>query len=136
MFLGVHVAEKVLSYVFDNVVRQPVTNPGFDFICNKGKKIDVKSSCLIYQNHRTPCWNFHIDKNKIADYFLCIAFDNRKNLTPLHLWLLPADKLNHMTGTRISMNRVAKWNQYAINIDEVSKCCNIMRIQANGELHV
>lgn len=127
LFLGVHVAEKVLSYVFNNVVRQPVTNPGFDFICNKGKKIDVKSSCLNHQKYKTPCWSFHIDRNKIADYFLCLAFDNRKDLTPLHMWLLPADKFNHMSGTRISMNRIAKWNQYAINIDKVSNCCDIMR---------
>lgn len=128
LFLGVHVAEKVLSCVFDSVVRQPVTNPGFDFICNKGKKIDVKSSCLNYQHHKTPSWLFHIDRNKIADYFLCLAFDNRIDLTPMYLWLLPADKLNHMAGARISMNTIDKWSQYNISIDKVTACCNVIKV--------
>jgi len=44
-FLGVHVAEQVLSQVFNNVEVMPHNNKGFDFICNRGKKIDVKSSC-------------------------------------------------------------------------------------------
>ena len=44
-FLGVHIAESVLCHVFKDVEVMPTDNHGFDFICNRGKKIDVKSSC-------------------------------------------------------------------------------------------
>ena len=43
LFLGVHVAERVLSKVFKDVERMPMNNPGYDFICGGGYKIDVKS---------------------------------------------------------------------------------------------
>ena len=70
-FLGVYVAERVLKNVFKNVEQMPNGNPGFDFLCGQGYKIDVKCSCLWYRNIGTPRWGFKIRKNKIADYFLC-----------------------------------------------------------------
>ena len=45
-YLGIHIAEQVLSKVFKNIKMMPMHNPGYDFICNHGKKIDVKSSCI------------------------------------------------------------------------------------------
>ena len=87
-FLGVHVAERVLEATFENVERMPYGNPGFDFICGAGYKIDVKSSCRRYQKNGSSSWAFGIDKNCDADYFLCIAFDNREHLNPEHLWLI------------------------------------------------
>ena len=61
-FLGVHVAEQVLSKVFKDVKKMPYGHKGFDFICNKGKKIDVKSSCMRASGSN---WAFDIRKNKI-----------------------------------------------------------------------
>ena len=121
------VAERVLSKIFDNVIRQPINNPGFDFICNKGYKIDVKSGCLCYGKKNKPYWHFHIDKNKIADYFLCIAFDNRKDLNPIHIWLFSASDVNSNVSIQSSITTISKWDKYAINIDKVLKCCNIMK---------
>jgi hypothetical protein len=46
-YLGIHIAERVLSNIFENVKRLPLHNHGYDFICNKGYKIDVKSACNI-----------------------------------------------------------------------------------------
>lgn len=126
MFLGVHIAERVLSMVFDNVKQMQNCNPGYDFICDKGKKIDVKSSCLRYSG-KTPFWSFHTEYNKIPDYFLCLAFDNRKNLTPLHMWLLPTDKFNHLSAAVISTSTIDKWNRYNISVDKVTGCCDILR---------
>ena len=91
-YLGIHIAERLLSKIFENVTRMPYGNPSYDFICKKGYKIDVKSSCIRKNRNN---WSFGIDKNQIADYFLLLAFDNRKDLNPLHIWLI---KGNEMLG--------------------------------------
>ena len=126
-FLGVHVAENVLSKVFEDVIKQPFGNPGFDFICNKGKKIDVKSGCLIYGKSRDERWQFRLNKNKIADYFLCLAFDNRKDLNPMYIWLIPASDVNHQVGISVTIATFSKWDKYALDINKVSDCCDIMK---------
>jgi hypothetical protein len=79
-YLGIHVAERVLSNVFKDVERMPMNNRGYDIICNHNKKIDVKSSC----QREIGGWMFNIKRNVTADYFLCIAFDNREDLNPVH----------------------------------------------------
>lgn len=123
-FLGVHVAERVLNRVFKDVERMNMSNPGYDFICNHGKKIDVKSSC---EDSNGKKWSFIIKKNKIADFFLCIAFDNRESLTPQHLWLIPGDDINTKTGVVISKNTVDRWSVYEIDIERTLHCCNSIK---------
>ena len=123
-FLGVHITEEVLSRVFKNVQRMPYGNPGYDFICNKGKRIDVKSSCKSKTRNN---WIFTIRHNTIADYFLCLAFDNREDLNPLYVWLLPGNKLNHLKSTTISQSSIHKWDGYILDISKVITCCNTAR---------
>lgn len=122
MFLGIHIAERVLSHVFNGVERMPMNNPGYDFICNHGKKIDVKSSCL-----QKNGWSFAIKRNIIADYFLCIAFDNREDLNPLHLWLLPRNGFSHLTGVSIRLTTIHKFNEYKLDVTKISTCCNMLK---------
>ena len=122
-YLGVFVAEGVLSRVFKNVQRMPMCNPGFDFICGKGYRIDVKSSCL----QKNDAWGFNIDHNQIADYFLCLAFDNREDLDPLHLWLIPGNVLNHLRGASISLSTIHKWDEYRLDVTKVTACCNTLK---------
>jgi len=127
-FLGVYVAERVLSRYFDNITRMPNNNPGYDYICGKGFKIDVKSACL--QHHSTtPNWAFTIRYNTIADYFLCLAFDNRESLNPMHVWLIPMGKVCHLNGLCITntYKSLSKWNEYEKSLDKVISCCNEMR---------
>jgi hypothetical protein len=124
-FLGVYVAERVLSYVFKDVERMPMNNPGFDFVCNHGKMIDVKSACL--SGTKYPCWHFRIRRNTTADYFLCLAFDNREELTPLHVWLIPGSKLSYLTATSISPSTIHKWDTYRLDISKINDCCVTMR---------
>ncbi len=126
MFLGIHVAERVLSNVFKNVKRMPLHNTGFDFICNRGYRVDVKASC-IRTNGKYHHWQFKIRKNMIADYFLCIAFDNRHDLVPLHLWLVPGHLINHLTSTSITGSTLDRWDEYKIDIEKVFICCEAMR---------
>lgn len=92
LYLGVHIAENALSKIFEDVQRMPYGNPKYDFICGRGFKIDVKSACQYIDRGRVV-WSFHINCNTIADYFLCIAFDNRKHLNPLHIWLIGGDEI-------------------------------------------
>lgn len=122
-YLGIHVAEKVMRHVFNDVDVMPRGNRGYDFVCNHGKLIDVKSSCLDARGG----WQFNIRRNTVANYFLCIAFDNRKDLNPLYIWLIPGDKVNHLRGTSICPGTVHKWDHYKLDVDRVSSCCDIMK---------
>lgn len=127
-YLGVHItehdiAENILNSIYKNVVRMPYGNPGYDFICDN-YKIDAKSSCIL--NNRNS-WKFNIKRNIITDYFLCIAFDNREYLNPMHIWLIPGHILNHLVGATISLSTLDKWSEYERNINDVILCCDIMK---------
>ena len=127
MFLGVHVAERVLSHVFDGVKRMPYNNPGYDFRCGRGYLVDVKSSCRQKRCYHADQWRFGINKNQIAEYFLCLAFDNRDDLTPEHIWLIPTENVNEQVTVSIAETRLDKWKEYELPIDQVVSCCNTMR---------
>jgi hypothetical protein len=128
VYLGVYVAERVLSKVFKDVEVMPYGHSGYDFICNKGKKIDVKAACsIIRKTGWSESWTFHIRRNGTADYFLCLAFDNRENLNPLHAWLLPSNKFNHLITTTISTSTVVKWDEYRIDVAKVAESCNELK---------
>ena len=126
-FLGIHIAEQLLSKVYDNVLKQPNGNKGFDFICDHGKKIDVKAACLYKCKTQKPYWNFNINKNTISDFFLCLAFDDRTHLTPLHIWLLPSQKFNHLSSTGIAITKINKWDEYKLNINKVTSCWDSLK---------
>ena len=122
-YLGVVVAEQVLSKVFKNITRMPNGCPGYDFICSKGMKIDVKSGCITNRGG----WQFNITKNKTADYFLCLAFDNRTDLNPLYIWLIPGDEINRLFCATIAKTTIPKWSKYMLDINKVIDCCSEMR---------
>ena len=142
-YLGVYIAERILPLLFENVERMPDGNPGFDFICGNGYKIDVKSSSLhVYKKWEK--WTFKIKQNKIADYFFMVAFNDREKLGVIHIWLIKGDSIIEKT-TRDSEEFVFN-EKYAVDIghgkksleryknyeivdklEEVQKICNIFR---------
>ena len=122
-YLGVHINERMLRHLYNDVEVMPPCNPGYDFVCGKGKKVDCKSSCL----NKNGRWTFNIKCNTIADYFLLVAYDNRDGLNPLHIWLIPGHVLNHLKGTSIRPNTLDKWKEYEKPIDEVISCCDELR---------
>lgn len=130
-FLGVSVAEHVLSRVFKHVERMPFGNPGYDFICGGGYMIDVKSACRHVQENNRDRWMFRINKNQIADYFLCLAFDNREDLNPEHIWLIRGGDINDHISTSISESALHKWDKYQLEIDKVISCCDTMKEHTN-----
>lgn len=129
VYLGVYIAERALSKFFNNIIRMPFRNPGYDFLCGRGFKIDVKSSCIIKQPGRSDAWTFHIQKNTVADYFLCLAFDNRESLEPLHVWLVPGKDVNEKSCIHLSKTRLSKWTDYEKPLDRVVVCCDQIKRQ-------
>lgn len=130
-FLGCHIAEQILLNVFQNVIKMPMRNHGYDFICGRGYKVDVKASCIVYRkgrkssNIKYPYWSFKINKNIIADYFACIAFDNRTDLIPLHFWLIPGGIINNLTTLGISIPE--NWLLYEKPTNKIIACCNQLK---------
>jgi hypothetical protein len=107
----------------------PIGNRGFDFLCGKGFKIDVKSSCRRVRDGRTDSWVFHAGKNKIADYFLCLAFNNRSQLTPEHVWMIPAKMANNQHNFSIfeTPDGLERYAPFEKTLDRVTNCCTEMR---------
>jgi hypothetical protein len=126
-FLGIHIAEKVLSSIFHDVARMPNNHIGYDITCSKDMNIDIKSSCKHIKGEYSPHWLFMIKKNVIADFFLCIAFDNRDDLTPIYLWLIPGEDVNDRMGICISESTIHKWDKYKLDIGKVVACCDAMK---------
>lgn len=133
-YLGIHIAEHVLSRVYQSVERMPINHSGYDFICAHNKKIDVKSACKQCREQWAGQWHFNIRKNTTADYFLCIAFDDRRSLNPLHMWLLPGKLVNGYTGVGISESTLKKWERYELRekLEQVITCCNAMKSSAGS----
>ena len=126
-YLGCHIAENVLKTVFDNVKVMKFGNEGYDFICAKGMKIDVKSACITSDYKHPGRWQFSIKRNVIADYFLCLAFDNRDDLNPIHLWLIEGTEINHLNGLHISTSNTDKWARCELDINKVVLKCNMLK---------
>lgn len=127
LFLGVHVAEELLCRMFKDVKRMPPNNPGYDFICNNGYLVDSKASYKRIRNNRSDSWKFSIKKNTTAEYFVLLAFDNRDNITPMHIWIMPGEEVNDRTSISISESTIDKWDKYHLDIGEVMECCDDMR---------
>ena len=127
VYLGVYVNERLIRHHFKNVKVMPFGYPGFDFICNKNMKIDAKSSCL----HKNGQWSFVIGRNITADYFLCVAYDNRDDLNIMHVWLIPGKDVNDHVNISIRPSTIHKWDKYIYDIEGFSACCNEMKGEVN-----
>lgn len=121
VYLG-SIAEIILSNIYSGVRVMPINNHGYDIICNRDFKIDIKSSAIGDKRGR---WEFRINKNQTADHFLCIAFNSRDDLkNPVHLWMIPGHVVNHMTTICISKSTLDKWSEYKLSLDKLEACCN------------
>lgn len=88
-FIGLYVAENGVLKLFEGSKQMKRGNPGYDIICDKGYKIEVKAATLTRYNTLV----FHLEKNKIADYFILIGFNNIIELKPLYLWVIKSDEI-------------------------------------------
>ncbi len=133
LYLGIFVAERLLPDIFQEPKMMPHGNKGYDAICKNGHKINVKSSVLYKDNN----WIFSIRQNKIADIFICIAFDNRIDLNVKHIWLIPGSdiirskKLNELKGlsihnTEYSKRRMEKY-ELKDRLDKANSVCVLFK---------
>lgn len=98
--------ESLMIQTFEGAIRMPNNNPGFDWTCKNGDKIDNKGVCLRYNTHNNwSGWRFSIRYNDIADWFILSAWDNRDSLQPLYVW---AFHKNDMVKYRIGRHNVLK----------------------------
>ena len=131
-YLGIVIAERLCRHLFKDVQVMPNNNMGFDIICNKGKKIDVKSASVTFK-HGNPKWTFRIDYNTTADYFVLIAFDNRTDLNPLYLWMIPGKEINENSSKSIRPSTVHKWDKWKRDIKDAQLCCNEIKAEQGGK---
>ena len=122
-FLGVYVNERLIRLHFKEIEVFPYGHPGFDFICNKNMKIDGKGACLRDDGR----WLFAINRNTTADYFLCVAYDDRERLNIAHVWLIPGKDVNDHVSISIRPGTIHKWDKYIYDIEGFSACCNAMK---------
>ena len=139
-YLGVHICEnkEFLSKIINIVESMPENNPGYDVVCVRDKKVDVKCACLTVDNSQ---WSFNIDNNKIADYFLMISFNDRENLSIMHIWLVKGDSViekttwnskefivNEMETIHVGKGNksLKRWKKYEKTdiLDEAQKICD------------
>jgi len=136
-YLGIHIAERILSKIFENVTRMSINNRGYDFICKKGYKIDVKSATLGNSPNTDNRWYFSINYNDIADYFLLIGFDNRESLEPMHIWLFRKDDMMRgkpfymrkgftMVDDPVTLEIYSIWEMTS-KLDKMKECCNKLK---------
>jgi hypothetical protein len=126
-YLGVYIAERLLAKIFKTTTRMPYGNPGYDFICGKGFKVDVKAACRRHRQHCPDRWIFHIKKNIAADFFACFAMDNRKSLNPEHFWLFPADVVNQKHSLTIFEDQLGHWKSYEQPLGHVLQGCTALK---------
>jgi hypothetical protein len=131
LYLGINIAEKVIARLFKNYEHvSSINHPGYDFICNLNKKIDVKSGCLTNVNKlKSQGWQFRINRNVIADYFLCVGFDDREKLNPVHIWFIPGEGVNNRYVLTISNSDkvLSKWARYEKDVESLQECCETMK---------
>lgn len=126
-YLGVVIAECLIRHLFENVKVMPYGFPDYDFICNKGKLIDVKSGCICLDHDKYPFWKFYINRNTVADYFICVAFDNKTNINLLHIWIIPGKEINHKRTISIRPPTIHKWSQWKRDTEGAQICCTELK---------
>lgn len=126
-YLGVVIAERLCRHLFKDVEVMPYGNTAYDIVCNRGKKIDVKSSTMTLQHNKYPRWAFKINLNTTADYFILVAFDNRSDFNPLHMWMIPGSEVNKQTKASIRPSTLHKWSRWERDIKDAQLCCVEMK---------
>jgi hypothetical protein len=114
LYIGVYIGEIRISEIFDNVKIMPPNNIGFDWICGKGYRIQVKTTTLTDGR-----WPFCIRYNDRTDYFLLVALDI--NLSPTHLWLIGKEEFVRKGTRRNGYTMEKMYNRDSLNIYDNEK---------------
>ena len=129
-YIGIVVAERLVKHLFNDVEMMPPNFPGYDLVCNRGKRIDVKASTICVRENKNSVvngWKFHIRYNKNCDFFLCIAFDNVIDCNPLIAWMIPGNEVNDNESITISSTTIHKWDKWKMDMSNAQACCDLMK---------
>jgi hypothetical protein len=150
-YLGVFVGEDqiadlILRQWYKNVIHMPGGTFEHDFlVLDDGVllKIEVKTSSRL---HRRPGeydrWQFNIDRNKTANWFLLIALNSFVDeRTPFpkveHIWYIPSYEVDtdkkYLTIGELTMKKWSKWERH---IQDVKQCCNELRSEKAGDGYI
>jgi len=131
VYLGVIIGEEIACKYFKNPVRAPYGTPGYDLICQNGFKIDVKLATA----NKDGAWSFSI-KNRSGekpDYYLLLAMDDTDDLSPCHIWIVPANaiigkgKICDRQSFMVSPTTLHKLSKYEKPIEKLECVCNMMK---------
>ena len=131
--LGLYI-EQTIAAMF-GVPTEPHNNPDVDFVCPQGYKMQVKVSSVSHSKNKNPTWRFHINKNKIADYFILVAVNNaedidKEDFKPIHIWMMKGKLINKKGTISTVLSRVPKWNKYSIMEEYENRfvaCCTTIK---------
>ena len=85
------------------------------------RKIDAKGSSLRIQSGSLLCHSFGINKNKKADFFFCIGYDeDRKHVKAV--FIIPNNEdISKLGIITVPCDRDSKWNEFKESEEEVKK---------------
>lgn len=123
-YLGIYITQRkianiILPIILGHVIEEmSLYNVGFDFICKNDKgtqNVEVKGRRLIDNK-----WWYSVLYNKLADYFLFIAFNNENSeekLKVLHVWLFHKFDMirTQQIGSRYIMDKFYKRNHLKLS---------------------
>lgn len=120
-YFGIYIAENYIMKTFEDPIPMLSNNPGFDWLCKNGLKIQSKATCITYNNQSSwSGWSFGIKYNNIADVFLCSGWDNRDSLRPLFIWAFNKNDMVRK-GKGYYAPKVEFWNRSAFTVTNKSK---------------
>jgi hypothetical protein len=101
-YLGVHIGENIadpiLTEIFGGIEkRMPNNYSGYERIVKGGYKVDIKTATMTVVDNEY-LWPFQIRYNDMADYFLLLAFGNRKDKNLIHIWLIKRNEMIKKRG--------------------------------------
>lgn len=108
-------ARKILPKILGKIIKEmPYGNSGFDFLIDGDIKVDVKSRRLINNKY-----DFAIRNNNMADYFLCIEYeeDESDNIMPVHMWLFKKNDMirKQESGSRYIIDKFYRRDTFGIS---------------------
>ena len=115
-----YISQNYVMRTFEGPEEMPTNNPGFDWKCKNGDKIEHKGSCLQNTRGRYPYWIFNIDWNNIADYFILSAWDSPESLIPLHIWIFHKNDMVRKGNSYTVREKF--WRRGSITITNTPDC--------------
>ena len=136
--------ENLMIQTFEDPIKMPYGNPGFDWKCKNGDKIDNKGICLMCRGY-SPYFAFPIRCNNIADVFILSCWDDRNSLNPLHIFAFHKNdivrgrkfckfELFVITNTPKKLKELEKW-EVTDRLNKLKEICNVLKEENEIQTH-